>query len=110
MLADAARTSGRFDLVVSNPPYVSRAERASLAPEVAEHEPEAALFAPEGDVDFWVRSLIEGSGTWLAPGGTLLVELGLGQAPRAVALAREHEREARLHRDLAGIDRVLECR
>jgi release factor glutamine methyltransferase len=107
---DAAAQSGRrFELVVSNPPYVAEEERATLAPEVGEHEPKEALFAPPGDPDFWVRTLLEKSRGWLAPGGVLLVELGSTQAARALPLAKKLGWEARAHRDLAGFDRVLEA-
>ena len=99
-----------FDLVVSNPPYVDPADAPGLAPEVREYEPEQALFAPEGDVDHWVRRLLTDSAGVLVPGGLLLVELGAGQGARALALAREAGFEARLHEDLAGIERVLEAR
>jgi release factor glutamine methyltransferase len=96
------RGGDRFDLLVCNPPYVDPKDRATLAPEVLEHEPAAALFAPEGDPDYWVRTLIERSPAWLAPKGALLVELALGQAERLRASG------ARFHRDLAGTERVLE--
>jgi release factor glutamine methyltransferase len=102
--------AGRFDLVVSNPPYVAREERASLAPEVREHEPEIALFAPAGDTDFWVRTLLERARDWLAPGGALLVELGLGQAARVRPIAERLGWKVAFHRDLAGIERLLEAR
>jgi release factor glutamine methyltransferase len=92
----------RFDLLVGNPPYVDPKDRGTLAPEVVEHEPAAALFAPADDPDFWVRTLLERSSRWLAPGGVLLVELGAGQADRLRAS------RAKFHRDLAGIERVLE--
>ena len=98
---------GTFDLVLSNPPYVDPAGRDELEPEVREHEPAEALFAPRGDPDHWVRRLLAAAP--LADGGRLLVELGLGQAERALALAAEGGREARIHSDLAGVARVLEA-
>jgi release factor glutamine methyltransferase len=98
------READRFDLLVCNPPYVDPKDRTTLAPEVAEHEPAAALFAPEGDSDFFARTLLERASAWLAPGGTLLVELAIGQAERLRASG------ARFHRDLAGIERVLEAK
>lgn len=105
-----AETRRRFDLIVSNPPYVTREESRDLAPEVREHEPELALFAPVGDPDHWVRKLLDEGRELLAPTGALLVELGAAQGPRAVALARDLGWEARLESDLAGIERVLEAR
>ena len=96
-----------FDLIVSNPPYVDPAERDELAPEVREHEPPEALFAPPGDPDHWVRRLVGGARERLADGGWLLVELGPAQAARLEGwLPREPG--WRLHRDLERIERVLE--
>lgn len=93
-----------FDLVVSNPPYVEPAERGTLAPEVREHEPELALFAPERDPDFWARTLLE------RIRGALVIELGHRQGARVLALAQELGWRASLARDLAGIERVLVAR
>src|SRR6185295_11455318 len=53
--ARAARDRGPFDLVLSNPPYIAFEDRESLAPEVRDHEPALALFAPAGDPDHWVK-------------------------------------------------------
>jgi release factor glutamine methyltransferase len=107
--AVAAERQAPFDLIVANPPYVSRAEAATLAPEVREHEPELALFAPAEDPDHWVRVLLDAARDLLAPMGTLLVELGASQGPRALELARARGFFARTHRDLAGIERVLDA-
>ncbi len=97
-----------FDWIVSNPPYVDPAEAGALAREVREHEPAGALFGPAGDPDRWARTLAAEAGRLLRPGGGLLVELGQGQAARlAPALARMPHA---LHRDLAGVERVLEVR
>lgn len=105
---ERAAAAEPFDLVVSNPPYVGTDERSALAPEVAEHEPPIALFAPEGDPDYWVRSLLDRARRVLSPGGRMLVELGHRQSGRALARAREQGLQARTHRDLDGIERVLE--
>jgi release factor glutamine methyltransferase len=101
-----ARERAPFDLVVCNPPYVDPRVAAELEPEVRDYEPPEALFAPEGDPDHWLRALLAAAPTLLAPGGVLLVELGHDQAPRRASLARGAE--ARLHADLAGVERVLE--
>jgi len=97
----------RFDLVLSNPPYVAPEDREALPPEVREHEPGEALFAPAGDPDHWVRRLV-GEAELLADGGTLLVELGFDQAQRVSSWLTERGERFRLHEDLAGIPRVLE--
>lgn len=96
-----------FDLVVSNPPYVDPASAASLPREVRDHEPAAALFAPAGDPDHWVRRLLREAPPRLRSGGTLLVELGFDQAARLRATGGPFD-AARWHRDLAGVERVLE--
>jgi release factor glutamine methyltransferase len=98
---------GRLAVVVSNPPYVTEAEYAALAPEVREHEPAAALVAgPTGRE--CLEHLVAGGLDWLEPGGALVLELAPGQAAhmRTRAEASGYDAVA-IHRDLAGRDRVL---
>jgi release factor glutamine methyltransferase len=102
-----APLAGRFDLIVSNPPYVDPAERAALAPEVREHEPPEALFAPSGDPDHWARRLVEEGRERLGAQGWLLIELGQGQA-RRLAPWLPPALPWRFHRDLERVERVLE--
>lgn len=104
---EAAKDGTPWDLIVCNPPYVNPARRADLAPEVRDHEPAGALFAPEGDEHYWVRSLAQGARSWLQSGGRMLVELGYEQGPAALELGRQADPEARVEQDLAGIPRVL---
>ena len=68
-----------------------------------------ARFAPDGEPDHWVREILGRARGWLSPGGVVLIELGRGQAERAASYAAERGFESRLHRDLAGIPRVLEA-
>ncbi|HEX7119973.1 MAG TPA: peptide chain release factor N(5)-glutamine methyltransferase [Longimicrobiales bacterium] len=107
-LWDALRPGERFDVVVSNPPYVAEAERASLAPEVAEWEPAQALFASGGGLDV-IAALVDGAPDRLRPGGLLALEIGLGQAEAVVE--RIERRGAygrpRVVKDLAGRERVV---
>src|SRR5262249_6399154 len=67
-----------LDLVLSNPPYVDPAGRASLPPEVRDHEPAEALFAPEGDPLGCVREVGAGAARALRPRGVLLLEIAAG--------------------------------
>ena len=75
--------TGRFDLIVSNPPYIESAEITALAPEVARHDPRAALDGGPDGLDAY-RRIAEKAADFLAPGGHLLVEIGPTQ-PQAVA-------------------------
>jgi release factor glutamine methyltransferase len=65
----------RFDLIVSNPPYIGRREAPSLAREVRDHEPELALYGGEEGYEFYA-DLIAQSAAHLKPGGLLVLELG----------------------------------
>lgn len=104
----AALPRERFDLIVTNPPYVSLG--AVLEPEVRDWEPGEALFAgPEG-LDLYIR-LAREARPWLEPDGLLLVELGDG-ACRAVKRVFEVQgwQMAGTWRDLMGMERVLGVR
>src|SRR6185437_12622963 len=70
----AAGLGGRFDLIVSNPPYVARGDIAGLAPEVRDHEPPIALDGGHDGLDFY-RAIAAQAGERLAPDGCLIVEL-----------------------------------
>lgn len=107
-LWDALEEGERFDVIVSNPPYVAESERGALQPEVAEWEPPEALFAPGGGLSV-LAALVDGAPEHLRPGGLLAVEIGLGQAQRVVE--RIESRGAygtpRVVKDLAGRERVI---
>jgi release factor glutamine methyltransferase len=95
------------DLVISNPPYVSRRDSHSLAIEVREHEPALALYGGEEGYEFY-SPLIHQAGQHLKPGGLLVLELGYDSLP-AVKPLLDSGRWANVGvtNDLAGIPRVL---
>ncbi|MFS0773729.1 peptide chain release factor N(5)-glutamine methyltransferase [Sphingomonas sp. 1P08PE] len=96
--------AGRFDLVVSNPPYV--ATDAVLPEEVSGFEPAGALFAgPDGLDDY--RRLAAMLGDVLSPDGLVLLEIGFDQAAAVGHLLDERGFRTELHRDLAGHARVI---
>ena len=104
-LADGLDLS-RFDLVVSNPPYIDPADAASLSPEVRQFEPSLALFAPGTGDSILARLFALCAG--LRPGIRLIVEIGYGQ----IEIARRHAEASTLlleeeRRDYSGIPRVL---
>ncbi|WP_343069984.1 peptide chain release factor N(5)-glutamine methyltransferase [Jannaschia sp. Os4] len=97
---------GRFDLIVSNPPYIAAAEMAGLAPELA-HEPRMAL-TPGGDGLDAYRAIAAGAAARLAPGGRILLEIGPTQAGAVSRLLREAGLgEIGVKPDLDGRDRVV---
>jgi release factor glutamine methyltransferase len=102
----AAVAGGRFDVIVSNPPYVPEADAAGLAPELG-HEPALALFAP-GDGSALLRRIAREAPARLAPGGLLALELSPAQAADVTQCLREAGFEQLAeHRDLAGHVRAL---
>lgn len=96
----------RFDLLVSNPPYVAERDAATLPPELA-HEPRGALFAGPDGTDL-LRRLVDGAPAVLRAGGALALECGPEQAERVGGWMREAGFAAvRVERDLAGRPRVV---
>jgi HemK-like putative methylase len=101
--------SERFDVVVSNPPYVARDDEASLPPELS-HEPEMALFAGADGLDV-IRRLVAEAGDHLSPGGWLLFELSPEQIETAeLALSKAGFTEIERRFDLARLVRVVGAR
>lgn len=99
--------TGPFDLIVSNPPYVTDAEYADLAPEVHDFEPRSALTAgPDGLDD--VRQVLGCAATRLRPGGLLLMEIGFGQAEAVSVLVNASSLALlRISNDLQAIPRIV---
>lgn len=96
----------KFDLVVSNPPYVPNADRSSLSVEVRDYEPSLALFAGQDGLDIY-RRLIPAAYAVLEQNGFLLLEIGYGQADAIGALLRQSGFSEVEHvPDLQGIARV----
>ena len=95
------------EIVVSNPPYIPLSERAGLAPEVRDHEPELALFGGSDGLEV-LRALLTHLRGDVTENGRLIVEVGYDQAARVRAMADPRfwifERG---YRDLQGIERVL---
>jgi release factor glutamine methyltransferase len=101
---------GRFDLIVSNPPYIPTSDLAGLPREVRNFDPWLALDGGIDGLDAYRRILPE-SRRLLAPDGWLLAELGIGQATDVLAIARQSGfTDAATYQDLAGVDRVVAVR
>ena len=107
---DGARELGRFDLVVSNPPYIVDSHLASLEPDVREFEPRIAIAGGADGLDFF-RRIASGLRSHLRAGGMVVLEVGDGQdnAVRTI-LADAGMRPADVINDLDGIARVVTAR
>ncbi|MGH2773996.1 MAG: peptide chain release factor N(5)-glutamine methyltransferase [Actinomycetota bacterium] len=102
---------GGFDLVVSNPPYVSESESHLVAPDVLGHEPDHAVFGGGGDGLSIVTTLVSQALPWLRPEGWLVCEIGHGQSVPVVELFESAGFiDSGVHEDLAGWDRIVEGR
>jgi release factor glutamine methyltransferase len=101
-------TFERFDLIVSNPPYVPEGDRATLQPEVRDYEPAEALFAGPDGLDV-IRRLIPAAAQRLKPGGYLVFEIGAGQDRNVTELISGSPglRMLGLRNDLQGIPRTV---
>lgn len=99
--------SGKYEIIVSNPPYIERKEILGLMPEVREYEPISALDGGDDGLDFY-RAIIEQGTKYLFGGGMLFFEIGYDQGA-AVKQLMEHKgfREVSIVPDYAGLERVV---
>lgn len=98
---------GKFDLLVSNPPYICSDVIDTLMPEVREHEPRQALDGSADGLHFYRRILAE-CRTYLKPGGILLFEIGYDQGEAVKRLMEENGfLEVEVKKDYGGLDRVV---
>ncbi len=103
----AAALRGPFDLIVSNPPYIASGDIATLAPEVRDFDPRAALDGGQDGLNYY-RLIAASAPALLKSDGSLVVELGVGQAPAVMALFSEAGLTPLPPRlDLQGLPRAL---
>lgn len=97
----------RFDMIVSNPPYIETGVIDTLMPEVREHEPLMALNGGADGLAFY-RRIAKQAGSYLNGGGMLFFEIGCGQAEAVCGLMKEAGFcEIQVVKDFAGLDRVV---
>jgi len=101
---------GKFDLIVSNPPYIPQADILNLMPEVRDFEPVTALDGGVDGLDFYRRIIAEGK-DYLNENGYLFLEIGCGQGPAVTNLmCAAGYRDVSVVRDLARHERVIRGR
>ena len=100
-------TTGPFDFILANPPYISEAEYEELAPEVREYEPPMALLAGEDGLRD-IRQIVDVAAERLKPGGTLFMEIGHTQGDALAGLVKDFPSLtlSRISTDLQRIPRV----
>lgn len=98
----------RFDLIVSNPPYIPSSEIDFLQEEVKDYEPREALDGGNNGLSF-LKRIIKEAPDYLKAGGSLLLEIGYGQKERVYEIAEEREiyQTHKVIKDFAGIERVV---
>jgi release factor glutamine methyltransferase len=102
-----AGVDGAFDLIVSNPPYIPSADCDGLDREVRDHDPRLALDGGADGLDAY-RAILGDAGRLLAPGGAVVLEIGIGQAHSVAMIGRAAGLGLKaLRSDLAGIPRAL---
>lgn len=102
------KIEGAFDVIVSNPPYIKRAEIETLMDEVRLHEPYMALDGHEDGLYFY-REIAEEAPKYLRAGGGLFLEIGCDQGACVAELLRQQGfADVKVVKDLAGLDRVVE--
>ena len=98
----------KFDMIISNPPYIKSSVIPTLQKEVCEHEPLSALDGGESGLDFYER-IVSGVGSHLKKGGVLLMEIGNDQGEAVSGLLSRNGEftSIRVLRDLAQRDRIV---
>ncbi len=101
----------RFDLILSNPPYIAAADLGTLEPEVRQYEPRLALDGGADGLDA-ITQILAISPTYLNPGGWLILEIGHDQGDAVQELARKSAAfdQIVVDQDLAGLDRIAQFR
>lgn len=96
----------KFDIIVSNPPYIEKGDIIELMPQVRDYEPHLALDGGLDGLDAY-RQLISHAPDYLAEGGTLAFEVGYTQAHRVADLMSKSFQNIEIIKDLSGIERVV---
>ncbi len=99
-------TFGRFDILTSNPPYITDADMLALPPDVADYEPHAALSGGSDGLMFY-RRIVDIAPLNLKPDGLLVFEIGIGEGAAVAHFMEKNFTDIKIKKDLAGIDRVV---
>ena len=98
---------GKYDIIVSNPPYISQNEYDKLAPEILDYEPEIALLANDEGLSYY-KKILANSKDYLTDRGKIYFEIGYDQAEKIKEIAKENGFDkVNVFKDLNGFDRIV---
>ena len=100
---------GKFNLIVSNPPYIPTEDIKGLDKEVRDYEPALALDGGLDGLDFY-RAIAKNAIDYLEDGGILIMEFGIGQASDIATLLQDNFTEIEIKKDLSGIERIIKAK
>jgi release factor glutamine methyltransferase len=107
IISGSLQTNSKFDLIVSNPPYVSLKDYSDLSPELLNHEPRIALTDENDGLNFY-RGISKKAKSLLKIGGKIFYEVGLGQSEEVQNLLKVNNfNEIEIFKDYSNIDRVV---
>ncbi|MBQ8848122.1 MAG: peptide chain release factor N(5)-glutamine methyltransferase [Candidatus Gastranaerophilales bacterium] len=101
------RNCEKFDLIISNPPYIPIKEKENLQKEVLNFDPHLALFASDDKGIEFYEKIIKDAPKYLKRDGFLAFEIGINQAPYIENLLKENFKNIKIIKDLANIERVM---
>ena len=95
----------KFDIIVSNPPYIAYSDKITMEDNVLNYDPHLALFAEEDGMYFY-REIVENSKEYLNKDGMIFFEIGYDQREKILKLANENGFKAEVYKDINGRDRM----
>ena len=95
----------KFDIIVSNPPYIAYSDKITMEDNVLNYDPHLALFAVEDGMYFY-REIVENAKEYLEEDGLVFFEIGYDQREKILKLANENEFKAEVYKDINGRDRM----
>lgn len=100
---------GKFDIIVSNPPYIKASEAEAMHKNVLEHEPHLALFVPDEDALLFYRKIAEFAKAHLTENGMIFLEINEALGVEVLKLYQNHGYKTELRKDMQGKDRMLKA-
>ena len=110
ILSDEELPFSDFNIIVSNPPYVTKKEKKLMEANVLEHEPWLALFVPDDDPLQFYRVIVQKSRKYLAQKGMLYFEINEAYGEEVIQLLKDANFEATIFKDINGKDRMVKAR